>query len=56
MPTTPESTYRQRCAEFGAQRDRYQRLSDRNGNLSLLIFAAAVVCFGLGVWLSEGIF
>ena len=53
---TPESIYRQRCARFGTQRDRYRRLSDRNGNLSLLIFGAAVVCFVFGVWRSQGIF
>ena len=48
--TEPERAYKQRCAEFGALRDRYARRSSRNANLSLALIAAALACFGLWLW------
>jgi len=46
----PELVYQQRCAEFGARRDRYNRRSYRNANLSLVLIAAALLCGGLWLW------
>lgn len=50
----PAAAYAQRCATFGAQRDRYARRSSLNANLSLVLVAVAVVCFGAALWLGQG--
>ncbi len=52
---SPEAVYRQRCAAFGAQRDSYQRRSNRNGNLSLLLFAAALGAVIAALWRGEAV-
>ncbi len=46
----PELVYQQRCAEFGARRDWYNRHSYRNANLSVVLIAAALLCGGLWLW------
>jgi hypothetical protein len=46
----PAATYQQRCAEFGAQRELYNRRSYRNANLSLALVAGALVCAGAWLW------
>jgi hypothetical protein len=49
-PPGPEATYQRRCAEFGQRRDVYSRRSTVNGNVSVALLAAAVVCFGAWMW------
>jgi predicted ATPase len=44
--------YRERCARFAAQRDRYDRRSHRLANINLLLVTAALVCLGISVWQS----
>ncbi|MBK9713466.1 MAG: DNA mismatch repair protein MutS [Kouleothrix sp.] len=51
--TTPEEIYRRRCAAYGRQRDIYSRRSGRNGNVSLVLAAAAVILFALWLWRAE---
>jgi len=46
----PDQTYRERCAQFAAQRDHYNRQSHRMANGNLLLVVLALVCVGLGVW------
>jgi hypothetical protein len=46
----PEATYLRRRAEFGAIRDRYERRSYRNANLSLALIGGALLCGGLWLW------
>lgn len=45
---TPEIVYRERIAHWSAERDREQRRSDRNGNVSVALIVCALV--GLGLW------
>jgi hypothetical protein len=46
----PALIYQQRCDEFGAQRDWYNRRSYRNANLSLMLIVGALLCGGLWFW------
>ncbi len=52
----PEKVYRLRRLRFGAERDRYGRLSDRNGNLNVALAVAALACVGLGIWRAPGFY
>jgi hypothetical protein len=42
--------YHERCAHFGRLRDMFNRRSNRNANISLALIAAALICFGIGLW------
>ncbi|MBC8163184.1 MAG: DNA mismatch repair protein MutS [Roseiflexaceae bacterium] len=51
IPTiNPEHIYAERLARFSAEREREQRRSDRNGNLSLVLLGLTAVLFGLWLW------
>ncbi|MBX3001487.1 MAG: hypothetical protein KF893_23400 [Caldilineaceae bacterium] len=43
---SPSEIYRQRCERYGAERDRLQRHSNRNGDLNLALVLAALVALG----------
>jgi ABC-type multidrug transport system fused ATPase/permease subunit len=46
----PASVYQQRCAQFGARRDEFDRRSHRNANVNLTLFVAVIVFIGVGFW------
>ncbi|GAB4195955.1 MAG: MutS family DNA mismatch repair protein [Roseiflexaceae bacterium] len=46
----PAAVYQARCAAFGQERDRLQRRSSRNADLSLVLLLAGLACLGLAVW------
>ncbi|HEU4327149.1 MAG TPA: hypothetical protein VFS21_28675 [Roseiflexaceae bacterium] len=46
----PAAVYEARCATFGRERDRLQRRSSRNADLSLVLLLAGFACLGLAVW------
>lgn len=52
-PASPEAVYRQRCADFGAERDRLSRRSSRNANVSLALVALALAALGVALWLDD---
>src|SRR5689334_12404732 len=47
---SPIASYQQRRAEFGTQRDLYNRRSYRNANISLALVAGALACAGAWLW------
>jgi hypothetical protein len=47
---SPDAIYQRRCAEFGRQRDIFNRRSYRNANLSLLLIASALAALGAWLW------
>ena len=51
LPTPPEAFYRAQVAEWTAERDRQQRRSDRNGNVSVVLLSIEGISFGLWLWL-----
>ena len=53
LSTTPEAIYRQRCADFRARCEVYDRRSRLNGNVNLLLFLAGILFLGGALWRSD---